>query len=159
MGEDAAGSSLSRLPHCWVLQALPQLELLLTADPAVLRLLRHYSAGWLRRLRWPDAPIADAVLALNAAVTNSVQHAYRAPGGGDVSVHALAAGSCPGLSAARFTVHDWGRWRSRDLSLRGSSSSTGYGMALMDVLSEDLYVETGAEGTTVVLTTPVIVIR
>jgi serine/threonine-protein kinase RsbW len=131
------------------LRAYPHFELLLEADPGVLASLRHLCTGWLDQLRWPEAPIADAVTALNAAVSNSVRHAYCGPGG-HVSVHALAAGGNESSSAARFTVRDWGKWRIRN------PPGSGFGMALMEELSDDLFIETGPEGTTVILTTPIV---
>jgi anti-sigma regulatory factor (Ser/Thr protein kinase) len=143
--DDGVGSSPSGQP----LGAAPNFELLLEADPRVLAAVRHRSVDWLQRLRWPDAPIGDAVTALNAAVSNSVQHAYGGPGG-YVSVHALAASQGRRRSAARFTVRDWGRWRAR------RPLKSGYGIALMDNLSEDLYIETGLDGTIVILTTPAV---
>jgi anti-sigma regulatory factor (Ser/Thr protein kinase) len=131
------------------LRSVSHLELLLEADPGVLASLRHQSVDWLRQLRWPAAPIVDAVIALDAAVSNSVRHAYRGPRG-HVSVHALAARQRGGKGAARFTVRDWGKWRI------GDPSQPGYGMALMDRLSADLYIETGHDGTVVILTTPIV---
>jgi anti-sigma regulatory factor (Ser/Thr protein kinase) len=132
-------------------RAAPHFELLLEADPGVLAPLRHLSTGWLHRLRWPEVPMTDAVTALDAAVSNGVQHAYRGPGG-HVSVHALVAQD-RGNSAARFTVRDWGRWRNRN------PPWAGHGMVLMEELSSDLYIETGPEGTTVILTTPLVTLR
>jgi len=126
VGEDAPRSSPD-LP----MRVSPPWELLLDADATALVSLRHRSVRWLRQLRWPEAPIADAVLALDAAVSNAVQHAYPDPGG-HIRVHALAASDGSGRSAARFTVRDWGRWRPRD------PSWTGYGLALMAELSEEL---------------------
>jgi serine/threonine-protein kinase RsbW len=117
----------------------------------VLVALRHRCVRWLRQLGWPEAPAADAVVSLDAAVSNAVQHAYP-DAGGRVRVHALAASERSGRSAARFTVRDWGQWRPRGPSWRG------YGMALMGELSEELFVETGKDGTTVVLTTPIVVL-
>jgi serine/threonine-protein kinase RsbW len=143
--DEAVASTSSGLP----LRALSHLEFLLEADPAELASLRHRSVDWLRRLRWPEAPIADAIVALDAAVSNSMQHAYCGPRG-PVSVHALAANQRRDNGAARFTVRDWGKWRIED------PSQPGFGMALMDQLSADLYIETGHEGTVVVLTTPVV---
>ncbi len=144
VGEGAASSDPGSSP-----QAAPHFELLLEADPGVLASLRHHCVDWLEGLRWPAAPIVDAVTALDAAVSNSVQHAYRDPGG-CISVHALAASRCWRRSAARFTVRDWGRWQIRD------PSQPGTGIALMADLSEDLYIETGPDGTVVVLTTPIV---
>jgi anti-sigma regulatory factor (Ser/Thr protein kinase) len=144
----ARGDDAAELSSDLQVRAAPQFELLLEADPGVLESLRHLSTGWLHRLRWPEVPIADAVTALDAAVSNGVQHAYRGPGG-HVSVHALAAQN-RGNSAARFTVRDWGRWRNRN------PSWPGHGIVLMEELSSDLYIETGPEGTTVILTTPLV---
>ncbi|HZG89560.1 MAG TPA: ATP-binding protein [Pseudonocardia sp.] len=126
----------------------PRLRLLLEAEPSALAFLRHETIHWLRQLRWPETPITDAVIALNAAVSNCVQHAYGEPGG-YISVHGLAA-SHGSDSAARFTVRDWGHWKIRDPSRRC------FGMALMGELTEEFFIETSKDGTVIILTTPVV---
>lgn len=59
------------------------------ARASLLRWVRRLLQQWLRTVRWPAAQTTAIVTAVNEAVSNCVQHAYRsAPPGGQVWVQA-----------------------------------------------------------------------
>ncbi|WP_214402776.1 ATP-binding protein [Pseudonocardia lacus] len=129
-----------------------RLDLVFDADPTELASLRARVTDWLREHRWPEPRIDDVVLALNEAVTNSVEHAY-AGTGGRIVVTAEVAVPFPGLGTATFAVRDRGRWRHRP------PEESGHGLAVMRDVMDEVRIETGAAGTTVTLSTPVVALR
>jgi anti-sigma regulatory factor (Ser/Thr protein kinase) len=56
------------------------------ADPVELAFFRGGLNRWLLGLDWPDTDRQDAVLAINEACDNRVQHAFFHDGGGEVEV-------------------------------------------------------------------------
>jgi serine/threonine-protein kinase RsbW len=132
--------------HVW------PLDLVFDADPVLLSSMRTRTSDWLRAHRWPEDRIGEVVLALNEAVTNSVVHAYDGAGG-RVRLSAEVVVPFPGMLTATFVVRDWGRRRRR----RGGEP--GYGLVVARELMDELRIDTGAGGTTVVLSTPVVALR
>jgi anti-sigma regulatory factor (Ser/Thr protein kinase) len=125
------------------------LDLVFDADPVLLSSMRARTGDWLREQRWPEDRIGEVVLALNEAVTNSVVHAYDGAGG-RVRLTAEIVVPFPGMLTATFVVRDWGRWRHR----RGGEP--GYGLEVARKLMDEVRIDTGAGGTTVVLSTPIV---
>jgi anti-sigma regulatory factor (Ser/Thr protein kinase) len=100
-----------------------------------------------------DAPLAvggrcraadgcDLLVAVGEACTNAVEHAY-GPGGGTVTVHMELQ-----LPDVLATVRDTGRW----LPPRGENrENRGRGALFMRNCSDDLRIDHGPTGTTVVI--------
>src|SRR5215207_2521993 len=91
----------------------PQAELLVTLPAvatsagAIRRRIRPWLTGW----GWPDEELDDVVMAVDEAVANVVDHAYRlAPAAGDVHVYAWIATES-GHRRCVVSVTDRGRWR------------------------------------------------
>jgi anti-sigma regulatory factor (Ser/Thr protein kinase) len=129
------------------------LDLVLDAAPAVLSSMRAHVTHWLREHHWPDRRIAEMVVAVNEAVSNSVLHAYADGGGGRVALTAEVLVPFPGLGTATFVVRDRGRWR------RPQRAEPGFGLALVRDLMDEVTVDTGAAGTTVRMSSPVVALR
>jgi serine/threonine-protein kinase RsbW len=142
MSDDTRGSS-HRVRH---------FDLVLDATPAVLSSVRACVTHWLREHHWPERRTHEMVLAVNEAVTNTILHAY-GDVGGRVALRAEVVVPFPGMGMAIFVVQDWGRWR------RQQSPEPGLGLALMRDLMDEVRIETGAAGTTVMLSAPVIALR
>ncbi|MFC5948717.1 ATP-binding protein [Pseudonocardia lutea] len=85
--------------------------------PAVLETLGLIRSGlrrWLTLLEWPDDPALDIVLAVNEAVSNSVEHAFPPAGSPDGVVEVTAeVERVDGGRRMRIQVRDTGRWLPR----------------------------------------------
>jgi serine/threonine-protein kinase RsbW len=127
------------------------LTLMVEADATALASVRAEVTGWLRQHRWPERRIAEVVLAVNEVITNSVLHAYRDLGG-PVTLDAEAVVPFPGMGVATFTIRDRGTWRTTDADRGGP----GYGLVVIRDLMDDVRIDTGSAGTTVVLSTPTV---
>lgn len=97
---------------------LSNLDLLVTAEPSALPVVRARLTIWLGELHWLTDDIAGSVTAVNEAVANSVEHAYGQTADETVGVTlpiigvvAVAATLRSGVGMAQFVVRDWGRWR------------------------------------------------
>ena len=119
---------------------------------AAASLARERVQRWLAALRWPPGQNDDLVLAVNEAVSNSVEHGYLVhPDDSDVrgsiTVEArLVPGSNHTRSAA-FTVRDGGRWREP----RPDDPHRGHGLHIMRSCVSELSIETTRVGTTVTM--------
>ncbi len=125
---------------------------MLDAVPAVLSSVRASVTRWLWEHHWPERRTTEMVLAVNEALTNSVLHAYGGVGG-RVALSAELVVPFPGMGTATFVVRDWGRWR------RQQRAEPGLGLAIMRDLMDEVSIDTGAAGTTVVLSTPIVALR
>jgi anti-sigma regulatory factor (Ser/Thr protein kinase) len=125
-------------------------DLVLDAVPAVLASVRERVTHWLREHHWPERRTQEMVLAVNEALTNSILHAYDDGVAGRVTLSAEVVVPFPGLGTATFVVRDWGRWRPQQ------RAEPAFGLALMRGLMHEVKIDTGAAGTTVVLSTPVV---
>ena len=118
------------------------------AAPATVVSWRHELTDWLEaRLDLGAERRADVVLAVDEALSNSAEFAYRHGGSGDVTLE--VAYSAPDERLA-ITVLDSGTWREVDDTCR--PLSRGRGIPLMEALADRLDIERGAAGTTVWLT-------
>jgi serine/threonine-protein kinase RsbW len=124
---------------------------LLIALPAVsttTRRVRGRLRAWLSGWGWTEDGLDDIVMAVDEAVSNVVEHAYRLePAPGDVRVHARIAGG-PGGRRAVVAVTDRGRWR----PIPGDPGHRGRGLRMMDAFTASLRIERGAHGTAVTMT-------
>jgi|SRR3954469_7422908 serine/threonine-protein kinase RsbW len=119
-----------------------------TADPENAATVRREFSDWLGRCFRLDATKAsDVVLAVNEAMANAAEYAYRSlerPGA--MHVRALYDYSAATLSV---TVTDQGAWRSVDPAVTGNRR--GRGIPLMQALADRATVDSSPAGTTVCL--------
>jgi anti-sigma regulatory factor (Ser/Thr protein kinase) len=114
-------------------------ELVLPAQPRVLKNIRHSLRRWLSGVGASPYVIDDVLIAVGEACTNVVDHAYRTERG-TVHVHLGLQG--PDLVA---TIADTGQWG------QPSAGNRGRGTLLMRHCSDDLRIDHGPTGTTVVI--------
>ncbi|MGZ4150786.1 MAG: SpoIIE family protein phosphatase, partial [Actinomycetota bacterium] len=100
--------------------------------------LRHRADAWLRLRCLTDDDVDAAVLALNEAAANAIEHGAS---GGEVVVAIEVRGE-----DLEMRVHDRGRWQERP-----SAGDRGRGLLLMRALMDDVQVERADGGTTVTL--------
>jgi PAS domain S-box-containing protein len=118
------------------------------ARPAVAERLsevRHRLSDWLRGAAVPVELASDIVLAVNEAVTNSVEHAYVGSSAGAMAVDARVVDS-----GIRVRVVDGGKWKTPS----GDTRLRGRGLPMMDAVSESVFVQRAPTGTTVELRFP-----
>lgn len=115
------------------------LDLAVPALPWSLRDIRLAVRRWLSAVGAAPHTVADLLIAVGEASTNAVEHAY-GPEGGTVTVHLEL--QWPDVIA---TVGDTGRWRPP----RGEDR--GRGTLFMRNCSDDLRIDHGPTGTTVVI--------
>lgn len=133
--DDVAVLAVRRLGH----GELDALDVRLPAVPESLRHARSAMRRWLADGGITGDVADDLVLAVGEACTNAVEHAY-GPAGGDIELHCELHGN-----DAVITVRDHGHWR----TARGTNR--GRGLMLMRNCGDDVQVERGDEGTTVVI--------
>jgi serine/threonine-protein kinase RsbW len=105
--------------------------------------LRAELRGWLSPLGLSSETAEDIVLAVNEAATNVVDHAYAAPGaGGTFDVNLWTENG-----ALHIEIVDRGWWRPRAVA----ASGRGFGMLIMQQLIDDVVIDRGPSGTSVLL--------
>ena len=119
--------------------ATETLALRVGAEPRDLLSLRSRVRAWLMARGASAGEAGEITLAVNEAATNAVEHAYGLDDA-DFSVQARRDGQI-----VTVVVGDSGRWREPAGGLRGR------GVELMRGLMEDVEVESGPDGTTVVM--------
>ncbi|MEU6699599.1 ATP-binding protein [Pseudonocardia sp. NPDC046786] len=126
------------------------LVLELTAEPRAARRARREVGRWLASLCGAEhacETASDLVLAVNEAVSNSVEHAYGDdPLGADGTVTLRAEVQRPG-PRVRVQVSDHGCWRDPP----EDNGHRGRGLLMITACAEDVSVRPGADGTTVTL--------
>lgn len=115
------------------------LDLVKPALPWSLRDIRHAVRHWLSAVGAAPCTVADLLIAVGEACANAVEHAY-GPHGGTVAVHMEL--QPPNVVA---TVRDTGRWRPPP------EGHQGRGMLFMRANSDDLRIDHGTTGTTIVI--------
>ncbi|TDV46079.1 ATP-binding protein [Actinophytocola oryzae] len=129
------------------------LDLVLAADWISPSVARDQVRTWLRANHWSPAQTDDLVLAVNEAVSNSIEHGYRmgpddAPGDDTVALTGTIRRAPDGSRHVEFTVRDSGVW----LPPTDEGPTTrGQGIRLMRACVEHLSIEGGAGGTSVVM--------
>jgi anti-sigma regulatory factor (Ser/Thr protein kinase) len=116
--------------------------LALSALPQALAPLRRALSHWAVGTGLGTSRIEDLVLSVDEAVTNVVEHAYL-DGPGEL---ALLAAFRPDPARVEVTVTDQGRWRD------GGGPFGGRGLMLIDRLTDSSDVQSGDNGTTVLMT-------
>lgn len=122
----------------------PALSVTSAADAANAARIRHRLRDWLTDQRLPRELIADILLAVNEAVSNVVDHAYRdhpQPGPVDLSMRRAGAH----LVA---TVADRGTWRPPPVD----PGFRGRGLQLLRALAQQVCIDTHSGGTEVTAT-------
>jgi PAS domain S-box-containing protein len=120
----------------------PYVPLMIEKPTAAVHLsdIRHRLAAWMRAAAIPENTVADIVLAVNEACTNSIEHAYRGPKPGKVRVEAENDGA-----RVQVRIIDKGSWKAApaDPGVRGR------GLLLIRAVSDRLEMECTPSGTTV----------
>lgn len=105
--------------------------------------IRHRLLAWIAPLGVPDPVVADIVLAVNEACTNSVEHAYRNADAGTIEIEAsLVAGDIV------VCIGDQGSWRPPS----DEPTTRGRGLPIMEATSDRVELMRSASGTTVRVT-------
>jgi anti-sigma regulatory factor (Ser/Thr protein kinase) len=129
------------------------LDLVLAADWISPSVARDRVRGWLRANRWSPAHTDDLVLAINEAISNSIEHGYRigpdeAPRPETVEIHGTINRAANGSRQAELVVRDEGVWQPPTEDPR---STRGQGIRLMRACVEHLTIDGTDKGTTVVM--------
>jgi serine/threonine-protein kinase RsbW len=152
MAADGPASPAERA-HGLVMPAgapLPPLELLiaLRAEPTAARVVRHRMRAWLARWGWDGDDLDDIIMAVDEAVANVVDHAYRLlPEPGDVHVYAWVTRDPRGRRLT-VSVTDKGRWR----PVPADPGHRGRGLLMMSTCMASLHIEHSSGGTSVTMT-------
>ncbi len=118
-----------------------QIEVPATAEQ--LRNVRGELTAWLKAVGATEPLLADIVLGVNEACTNSAEHAYRRVGPGTMRVESEFADA-----EIRVSVLDFGTWKTPD----PNPGTRGRGLAIVRAVSDRVEVDGTAEGTTVAMT-------
>ena len=118
-----------------------QIEVPATAEQ--LRNVRGELTAWLKSVGATEPLVADIVLGVNEACTNSAEHAYRRVGPGTMRVESEFADA-----EIRVSVLDFGTWKPPD----PNPGTRGRGLAIVRAVSDRVEVDGTAEGTTVAMT-------
>lgn len=135
------------------LSGAPPLEIALNAEWVAPSIVRGRVRDWLAVHQWPSAHVDELVLAVNEAVSNSIEHGYAIPSGsvarsGEmVDVHGVVVVDPDGFRHVVFTIRDRGRWRAPT----SRRTTRGHGMLIMRTCTDDVAVDYSANGTSVVL--------
>ena len=113
------------------------------ADPHLAIAVRAEVHSWLSNLAVSDDEEAGVIIAVDAAMTNVMDHAYEPGVLGSVE---LVLWTEP--SAVCIEVVDYGTWRAP------AEDSSGHGLALMEGLVESVRVHVDERGTRVLLRNP-----
>lgn len=117
------------------------------ADPVTVAHLRDEFGRWLRRGGDIDeTTLCDIVLAVNEALANSAEFAYRDSGAGTVDLEAVRD---PRRRTVTVTISDQGHWRETNPLER--QRSRGRGIPLMRTLADSVIIDTSGLGTSVCL--------
>jgi anti-anti-sigma factor len=115
------------------------LELVVPAQPWSLKNVRHALRGWLKAIGASPNVVDDMLIAVGEACSNVVDHAY-GPEGGIVTVHLELQ-----WPDAVATIGDTGKWGPPP------GDNRGRGTLFMRNCSDDLRIDHGPAGTTVVI--------
>jgi anti-sigma regulatory factor (Ser/Thr protein kinase) len=116
-------------------------------DPRVLSEIRRTIRAWLDRLDVASDLRDDLVYATSEAATNAIEHAYRSPDASSTVEVTLWAE--PGV--VNIEIADRGCW----LPATPHPTNRGHGLQLIGGLVGSVAIQSGADGTTVLLRHPV----
>jgi serine phosphatase RsbU (regulator of sigma subunit)/anti-sigma regulatory factor (Ser/Thr protein kinase) len=118
-----------------------RLDVELLAEPAMLGPLRRRLRRWLVLRGLAEQEVEDAILAINEACTNSIEHGY---GRGDGPIRLTVTHATRLLE---IVVHDRGRWRPPETD----DPTRGRGIPIMQRVMRSADVASDATGTTVTM--------
>lgn len=159
-GCHVARTGTNRAGVRWVPRGMSTgLHVELRAEPGAAGRSRRAASRWFTTVcggRQPCEVVSDLVLAVNEAVSNSIEHAYRDGLSGTVVLHADVDrpstalggdGATVGCPDVRVTVRvsDRGSWREPALN----PGHRGRGLSMIRACAEDVVVTGGPSGTTV----------
>ncbi|WP_224389568.1 ATP-binding protein [Pseudonocardia sp. ICBG1293] len=124
----------------------PPLRVELPVEPGSAGRSRRETGRWLASLCGTDQQcptVQDLVLAVNEAVSNSIEHAYGATTSDDAPTVVLR-GEAEG-HRVRMEVSDRGLWRDPP----ADPGHRGRGIGMIEAVAEDVRVEPGPDGTRV----------
>jgi len=129
------------------------LDLILAADWFSPSVARDRVRTWLRANGWPPAHTDDLVLAVNEAVSNSIEHGYDIgpedlPTLDTVEVHGAIHRAPDGSRHVEMTIRDSGTWHT---PTNDDHSTRGQGLRLMRACVAHLTIDGHTTGTTVTL--------
>jgi serine/threonine-protein kinase RsbW len=132
---------------------VPTLSLVLAADWISPSVARDRVRAWLKANQWSPAHTDDLVLAVNEAVSNSIEHGYQIsqddpPGPQTIEVDGVITRASNGIRHAKISVRDTGSWVPPTVD---EYSTRGQGIRLMRACVEHLTIDGTSDGTTVVL--------
>jgi serine/threonine-protein kinase RsbW len=126
----------------------PLLDLTLAADWVSPSVARDRVRTWLRAGGWTSPHLDDLVLAINEAVSNSIEHGYGIGPGDPAGTGVVELRGEMTDHHVTVTVRDRGTWRP---PVHDPASTRGQGIRLMRACVDEVSVEGSADGTTVVL--------
>jgi anti-sigma regulatory factor (Ser/Thr protein kinase) len=129
------------------------LDLDLAADWISPSVARDRVRAWLRANGWSPAHIDDLVLAVNEAISNSIEHGYEigpddAPSMATVQIHGMIHRASDGSRHAELTIRDNGTWRP---PTDDDHTTRGQGLRLMRACVDHLVIDGHPHGTTVIM--------
>jgi serine/threonine-protein kinase RsbW len=118
----------------------------LDADAATVARVREAFTGWMaEHFDLDDVRRSDLVLAVNEALANSAEFAYRlADRPGTIDLHAVYDAESKTLTVC---IEDRGTWRERQIE--PAPRTRGRGIPLMEALADVAVIEPSNRGTTV----------
>jgi anti-anti-sigma factor len=116
------------------------LVLSIPAEPRQLTEVRQRLGRWLMDLRLTEDDLVSVELSVIEAVTNSIEHAYDAPGG-----TVLVEASLDEVGSLKVIVSDSGTWRTPD----DEPGFRGRGMLMMRESMDEMRLATTSKGTVV----------
>jgi serine/threonine-protein kinase RsbW len=126
----------------------PPLDLVLAADWVSPSVARNEVRTWLRAHGWTPPQMDDIVLAINEAVSNSIEHGYGIGEGDPAGTGTVELRGEITDHQVTFTVRDRGVWRR---PVDDPKSTRGQGIRLMRACMDHVTVDVNEDGTTVVL--------
>jgi serine/threonine-protein kinase RsbW len=121
------------------------LSMVLMADPVALSVVRQRFRAWLADLCWPRDEVDDIVLAVNEAVSNSVEHADPPGFAAEVRVAARQFTDRDGGRRVVVGVSDNRRWYP-------DPTQRGLGLLMIHTCMDDVQCDRTRDGATMVMT-------
>ncbi|GLW93420.1 ATP-binding protein [Actinokineospora globicatena] len=122
----------------------PVLRVEVTARPEDIQVVRAALRSWLTARGVPHPLLDEIVLAVDEAVTNSVEHAYRGRPPGPVTLTAT-----PEAATTRITITDHGTWREPTTPTDPRLPIRGRGLTILRAIATRVTITPADPGTTI----------